>query len=117
MLRRLLVVIALACFCSHAFASKVSDLTRIKGQGEFKLRGLGLVVGPPAPATAAKTSSWPGPSPGCSKPKAMLPENSQNSRAPKSVAVVVDVTIPEVGGRSDDRFDAYISTAYKARAA
>ncbi|MBS0192530.1 MAG: flagellar basal body P-ring protein FlgI [Planctomycetes bacterium] len=115
MLRRLLVVIALACFCSHAFASKVSDLTRIKGQGEFKLRGLGLVVGLSGTGDSGKDLVLARPLARLLETEGDAPGKLTELAGAKSVAVVwVDVTIPEVGGRSDDRFDAYISTAYSA---
>jgi flagellar P-ring protein precursor FlgI len=105
----------IALIAPAALASKVADLTRIKGQGEFKLRGLGLVVGLQGTGDAGKE-------PILARPLAKLLENEGNApgqlaelSAAKAVAVVwVDVTIPEIGGRSDDRFDAYISTVYSA---
>ncbi|MGH7243999.1 MAG: flagellar basal body P-ring protein FlgI [Phycisphaerales bacterium] len=98
-----------------ALASKVSDLTRIRGQGEFKLRGLGLVVGLNGTGDSGKDMVL-------ARPLAKLLENEGNSpgqitelMGAKAVAIVwVDVTIPEVGGRADDRFDAYVSAAYGA---
>jgi flagellar P-ring protein FlgI len=116
MLRRAFFFLTLiALIAPAAFASKVADLTRIKGQGEFKLRGLGLVVGLQGTGDAGKE-------PILARPLAKLLENEGNApgrleelSAAKAVAVVwVDVTIPEIGGRSDDRFDAYISTVYSA---
>ncbi len=115
MLRRLFIALALTLLAPPALASKVSDLTRIKGQGEFKLRGLGLVVGLSGTGDSGKDMIL-------ARPLAKLLENEGNSpgnmaelAAAKAVAVVwVDVTIPEIGGRADDRFDAYISTTYAA---
>ena len=93
----------IALIAPAALASKVADLTRIKGQGEFKLRGLGLVVGLQGTGDAGKE-------PILARPLAKLLENEGNApgqlaelSAAKAVAVVwVDVTIPEIGGRSDD---------------
>ncbi|MBX3388938.1 MAG: flagellar basal body P-ring protein FlgI [Phycisphaeraceae bacterium] len=109
------IVLALAA-SPLAFASKVSDLTRIRGQGEFKLRGLGLVVGLNGTGDSGKDLVL-------ARPLAKLLESEGNSpgqitelMGAKAVAVVwVDVTIPEVGGRADDKFDAYVSAAYGAQ--
>lgn len=117
MLRRFLIAFTLCLLVLPipAFASKVSDLTRIKGQGEFKLRGLGLVVGLQGTGDSGKDLVL-------ARPLSRLLENEGNApgrleelAGAKSVAVVwVDVTIPEIGGRADDRFDVYVSTAYSA---
>lgn len=111
----LAAILALAVLAPGALASKVADLTRLRGQGEFKLRGLGLVVGLPGTGDSGKEMVL-------ARPLSKLLENEGNApgrleelAAAKSVAVVwVDVTIPEIGGRADDRFDVYISTAYSA---
>ncbi|MBN8597346.1 MAG: flagellar basal body P-ring protein FlgI [Planctomycetes bacterium] len=120
MLRPLSIAVAfllalVASPTSLALASKVSDLTRIRGQGEFKLRGLGLVVGLNGTGDSGKDMVL-------ARPLAELLKNEGNSpgqiselMGAKAVAVVwIDVTIPEVGGRADDRFDAYVSAAYGA---
>ncbi|MFO0860485.1 MAG: flagellar basal body P-ring protein FlgI [Phycisphaerales bacterium] len=116
MLRRLLIAaVCVLAVASPALASKVSDLTRIRGQGEFKLRGLGLVVGLAGTGDSGKDMVL-------ARPLSKLLESEGNSPGQitelvnaKAVAIVwVDVTIPEVGGRADDRFDAYVSVAYGA---
>ena len=89
MLRRVLFILTLiALIAPAAFASKVADLTRIKGQGEFKLRGLGLVVGLQGTGDAGKE-------PILARPLAKLLENEGNApgkieelSAAKAVAVV-----------------------------
>lgn len=115
MLRSLIILVAFVLLAPIAIASKVSDLTRIRGQGEFKLRGLGLVVGLNGTGDSGKDLIL-------ARPLSKLLENEGNSPGQiaelvgaKAVAIVwVDVTIPEVGGRADDRFDAYVSAAYGA---
>ncbi|MBS0187477.1 MAG: flagellar basal body P-ring protein FlgI, partial [Planctomycetes bacterium] len=111
----LIAAVCVLAVASPALASKVSDLTRIRGQGEFKLRGLGLVVGLAGTGDSGKDMVL-------ARPLSKLLESEGNSPGQitelvnaKAVAIVwVDVTIPEVGGRADDRFDAYVSVAYGA---
>lgn len=114
-LRTLIIGGLIAMGAGHSAATSVADLTRVKGQGEFKLRGLGLVVGLPGTGDSGKYETL-------ARPLAKLFENEGNKPVAlsemggaKAVAVVfVTVTIPEVGGRSDDRFDVRVSAAYNA---
>lgn len=94
----------------------VNDLSRIKGQGQFKLQGFGLVMGLAGtgddgkdlvlarPLAAALSSSG-------SAPGAL----SELSRSRSCALVLVTCTIKESGGRADDRFDVTVSVVNSAK--
>jgi flagellar P-ring protein FlgI len=103
------IAVILACASPLRAVTTVNEITRIQGQGELTLRGLGLVVGLNGTGDTAKDLDMVRP----------LMEVYKNSGNPvvlddfkdiKNVALVtVTCTIPETGGRIDDRFDVTVA--------
>ncbi len=111
-----ILALALASSPFQAFAgTTVKELTRIEGQGESIIRGVGLVVGLNGTGDSGKELA-------IARPLAKLLESSGNRlNTPieltnsKSVAlVVVTCIIPEAGARADDRFDVSVSVVNSA---
>jgi len=96
-------------------ATTVRELTRIKGEGQFMLSGLGLVAGLRGTGDDGKELA-------VARPMAALYREFGNELASpkefakaKSVALVwVTCTIPDKGARADDRLDVVVSTIYSA---
>jgi flagellar P-ring protein precursor FlgI len=112
--RIIIVLVVLAC-CARARASTVQELTRINGQGEYILRGVGLVIGLAGTGDSTKDLALARPL------VAMLRNNGQDIGLPEDLArnkndvrsiALVSVTciIPKEGARSDDKFDVQVST-------
>ncbi|HYF15961.1 MAG TPA: flagellar basal body P-ring protein FlgI [Phycisphaerales bacterium] len=118
MLLRALAVAAASLACSVAGAgtgTTVKELTRLEGQGESVLRGVGLVIG--LPGTGDSTADLK-----VARPLiALLKANGQDVGLPdegkgkkndvRSVALVsVTCVVPREGARTDDKFDVTVST-------
>ena len=99
-----------------ACATSVQEVTRIKGQGQSVLQGLGLVIGLPGTGDAGEELV-------VARPLMQLLQNAGNPVASvtelensQSVALVlVTCTIPEQGGLTDDRFDVSVSVINSAQ--
>src|SRR5262245_45829425 len=108
-----LCVLAAAC---PALAGTVREMTRIKGQGESILQGVGLVVGLPGTGDSGKELAT-------ARPLAKFLENSGNLigslkdlENSKAVALVsVTCVIPADGARADDKFDVIVSVLNSAK--
>lgn len=114
-LRSLCMVILLANGISQAFATTVREMTRVRGEGQFLLSGLGLVAGLRGTGDDGKELAVARPM------SALLKEAGNELGSPrefsksKSVALVwVTAVIPESGARADDRLDVSIATIYSA---
>lgn len=98
-----------------ARATTVNDLARIRGQGESKLQGLGLVLGLQGTGDSGKELV-------VARPLAKVLENNGNAissfkelASSKSAALVmVTCTIPQSGGRANDKFKVTVSTVNSA---
>lgn len=96
-------------------ATTVKDLTRISGQGQYILRGVGLVIGLPGTGDSGKDLVM-------ARPLASVLANDGNALGSvkdlsnsRSVALVlVTCVIPESGAKFDDRFDVSISVVNSA---
>jgi flagellar P-ring protein FlgI len=111
------VVLALgaqALLPAHAWATSVKELTRIEGQGESILRGVGLVIGLSNTGDSSKDLAVARPL------VALLQNNGQGIGVPeeitrgktefRSVALVsVTCVVPREGARTDDTFDVTVS--------
>lgn len=114
-IRWLVVAFLLSGVCSHAAASTVREMTRIRGEGQFLLSGLGLVAGLRGTGDDGKELA-------VARPMAALLKEAGNELASprefsksKSIALVwVTATIPESGARADDTLDVSLATVYSA---
>jgi len=94
----------------------VKDLSRIKGQGESVLRGVGLVMGLPGTGDSGKELV-------AARPLAQVLQNAgvpvpdlSELEKSKSVALVmVTCTVPANGARTDDRLDVHVTTLNSAK--
>lgn len=88
----------------------VKELTRIKGQGESVLQGLGVVMGLPGTGDSLKEMAT-------ARPLARIlsnnydgPESLRELTGPKSIALVmVTCKTPAIAARADDRFDVTVA--------
>lgn len=98
----------------------VQELTRINGQGEYILRGVGLVIGLPGTGDSSKDLAVARPLVTLLKNNGQdigLPEDLAKGKTDiKSVALVsVTCVIPKEGARMDDKFDVTVSTVNTAK--
>jgi flagellar P-ring protein precursor FlgI len=111
----LMLLFATSVSSRPAAGITVHDITRVKGEGEIKLIGLGLVTGLRGTGDDSKD-------PAVSRPLAQLMKGGGNELGSlkdlgksKSVAIVwVSCTIPENGARADDKIDVKITTMLSA---
>ena len=96
-------------------ATTVRELTRVRGEGEYILQGMGLVIGLKGTGDSGKELA-------IARPLAELLKNSGNElgsprellKANAAALVMVTCVIPERGARADDRYDVRVSTIYSA---
>jgi flagellar P-ring protein precursor FlgI len=114
---------ALLCACvwfgalgtSAAQAATVNEMVRMLGRGDYPLHGLGLVVGLPGTGDSGKDAALARPLAELLKNEGNAPANLKELQSMKGVALVmVTCTIPETGGRSDDKFDLEVSAVGSA---
>lgn len=106
--RLLALCVALACLCIIAptHATTVQELTRLKGQGQSVLRGMGLVMGLPGTGDSGKELAM-------ARPLAQWYKNNGNESGAlkelsgvKNVAVVaVSAVVEASGALTDDMLD------------
>lgn len=113
--QRLLVLAIVLCGLASARATTVMDLTRMKGDGELVIRGLGLVTG-------LKNTGDSGKELMLARPLASLLSNEGNAPArleelasSKSVAVVLVTAVVQIGSKSDDQIDVTVTTVGSAK--
>lgn len=100
---------------SGAQATTVKDLARLKGQGDSVVVGVGLVVGLSGTGDSGKELAMARPLAELLKNGGVTVGSLKELAASKSVALVtLSCTIPENGGRTDDKFDVYVSVAHSA---
>jgi len=113
---RLLTCVALLGTCCRGYcATTVKEIARIKGQGENVIRGQGLVFG-------LNGTGDPGKDLVMARELAEYYRNNGNPipdlsdlKNAKNVALVnVFITIPEGGGRIDDKFDVTVQATHTA---
>ncbi|MBX3384852.1 MAG: flagellar basal body P-ring protein FlgI [Phycisphaeraceae bacterium] len=113
---RTLAALLLLCFCVQSLsATTVRELTRVKGEGEFIMRGLGLVIGLRGTGDDGKELA-------VARPLAELLRNSGNTvaspreltKAKAAALVMVTCIIPPRGAKADDRYDVRVSVLYSA---
>lgn len=108
------VVVVLASV-ERAGATTVRELTRVRGEGEFKMSGLGLVTGLRGTGDDAKEAIVARPLSQLFTASGNEPGSLKEFAKGKSVAVVwVTCTIPEKGAMADDRIDVHVSTLLSA---
>lgn len=118
-MRTFLVAISLLVLCVAAAlspAGTVKDISRISTQGEFIIRGTGLVLGLPGTGDSGKDLAL-------ARPLAEMLKNNGNGVAvpselsnSKSAALVsVTCVIPERGGKTGDHFDVIVSVVNNAK--
>lgn len=98
----------------------VQELTRINGQGEYILRGVGLVIGLQGTGDSSKDLAVARPLVALLRNSGQdigLPEDLARGKTEiKSVALVsVTCVIPKEGARMDDKFDVTVSTLNTAK--
>ncbi len=94
----------------------IQDITRIGGQGEFPLRGMGIVIGLNGTGDSGGELA-------VAQPLAALYERSGNpipdlaalGKAKSAAIVWVDCVVPESGAREDDKLDVRVSAAFSAK--
>jgi len=105
------LVTLLVLLTAHtASAVSIQEITRLKGQGESILQGMGLVVGLPGTGDTGEDLV-------VARPLARLLESQGNPigdfeelASASSIAIVtVTCTIPASGAKADDRFDVTVS--------
>lgn len=100
---------------SRMSQTTVGDLTRIKGQGESILQGLGLVMGLPGTGDSGKELV-------VARPLAKVLENNGNAieslkeleKGKAAALVMVTCVVPASGVRADDKLDVTISVINSA---
>ncbi|MFG0256686.1 MAG: flagellar basal body P-ring protein FlgI [Phycisphaerales bacterium JB043] len=106
-----LVALAVVLVCGVSVrAISVQEITRLRGQGESVLQGMGLVIGLPGTGDSGEDLL-------VARPMAELLANSGNAvgsfeelAASRSAAIVmVTARIPESGGKVDDKYDVTVS--------
>lgn len=108
------------CICaSFAHAGTVKELTRIEGQGESVLRGVGLVIGLSGTGDSSKDIAVARPLVALLKNNGQgigLPEEVTKSKTEiKAIALVsVTATIRKEGARTDDTIDVIVATLNSA---
>ncbi len=116
----LTAILAACVVTSPACGATVQELTRINGQGEYILRGVGLVIGLNGTGDSSKDLAVARPLVALLRNSGQdigLPEDLARGRTEiKSVALVsVTCVIPKEGARSDDKFDVIVSTVNTAK--
>lgn len=102
------LLVLLTAHAAHAVS--IQEITRLKGQGESILQGMGLVVGLPGTGDTGEDLV-------VARPLAKLLESQGNPigdfeelASASSIAIVtVTCTIPASGAKADDRFDVTVS--------
>lgn len=95
--------------------TSVQEMTRIEGQGESILRGLGIVFG-------LKGTGDSGADMAAARMVARFYENSGNplpdlrelAKAKSFALVAIEVVVPPEGARKDDKLDVFVSTTHAA---
>lgn len=117
MLRTLLILAALfmAAFPQTASAITVRELTRVRGQGQVRLQGVGLVMGLRGTGDDIKDGIVARPMAALLKDGGNEPASINDFGKGKSAAVVlVTCTIPESGAMADDVLDVQVSVMLSA---
>ena len=116
--RRLQALIALAVLvlaATIARATTVVDLTRIKGEGELVLRGLGLVTGLKGTGDSGKELMLARPLASLLANEGNAPARLEDLAATKSVALVLVTAVVRVGTKADDQIDVTVTTVGSAK--
>ncbi|MCC6677063.1 MAG: flagellar basal body P-ring protein FlgI [Phycisphaerales bacterium] len=117
-MRRVAVVLGMVlglAMARPALGVTVKELSRLKGQGESVIQGIGLVVGLSATGDSGKELAMARPL------MQVLANNGNMLGSPKELAssksvalVTVTCTIPAAGARADDRLDAMVAVVNSA---
>lgn len=98
-----------------ARAATVKELTRLKGQGESVIQGIGLVVGLSGTGDSGKELAMARPLMQVLANNGNMLGSAKELASSKSVALVtVTCTIPAAGARADDRLDAMVAVVNSA---
>jgi flagellar P-ring protein precursor FlgI len=101
---------------SPARATSVKEVTRIAGQGESVLRGVGLVVGLAGTGDEGKDLIVARPLAALLQSNGMLVTSIDELAKSKAAALVsVTITVPREGARSDDKLDVSVSVLNTAK--
>jgi flagellar P-ring protein precursor FlgI len=101
---------------SPAFATSVKEITRISGQGESVLRGVGLVVGLAGTGDEGKDLVVARPLAALLQSNGQLVTSIDELAKSKSAALVsVTITVPREGARTDDKLDVSVSVLNTAK--
>ncbi len=114
---RAIMTAAAACILTTlaAHAVTVGDITRIKGEGEFRLHAVGLVVGLKGTGDDMKDPIIARPMYQLYKTLGNEPGSLKDFAKGKSVALVMlSCTIPEKGALADDALDVHVSVSHNA---
>ena len=114
-LRCLVALGALLVVASSARATTVVDLTRMKGEGELVLRGLGLVTGLPGTGDTGKELMLARPLASLLANEGNAPASLAELAAGKSVAVVMVSAVVRTGTKTDDQIDVTVTTIGSAK--
>jgi flagellar P-ring protein precursor FlgI len=108
----LLSLVVVSCACRGAIAdTTVKEITRIKGQGESVIQGLGLVMGLPGTGDSGKELTLARPLAQVLANNYNAPEALRELAGIKTVALVmVTCRTPAVAARADDRLDVTVTT-------
>lgn len=119
-MKRLCAVIA-ACLTLTVHVNRVGgvtvgDITRIKGEGEFKMQAMGLVVGLKGTGDDMKDPIIARPMYQLYKTLGNEPGSLKDFAKGKNVALVmVTCTIPEKGSFADDKLDVHVAASHGAQ--
>lgn len=117
-IRRLSLLVAfvvLLLAATFARATTVVDLTRIKGEGELVLRGLGLVTGLKGTGDSGKELMLARPLASLLANEGNAPARLEDLAATKSVALVLVTAVVRVGTKADDQIDVTVTTVGSAK--
>lgn len=98
-----------------AYATTVVDLTRLKGEGEMVLRGLGLVTGLKGTGDSGKELMLARPLASLLANEGNAPARLEELASTKSVAVVIVTAVVRVGTKTDDQIDVTVTTVGSAK--
>jgi flagellar P-ring protein precursor FlgI len=112
----LVPVVACVLLTRSAEATTIKELTRIRGQGESVLRGVGLVVGLAGTGDEGKDLVVARPLAAMLQANGQLVTSIDELAKSKAVALVsVTVTVPREGARVDDKLDVSVSVLNTAK--
>lgn len=115
-MRRVLVMLSLLVLVSPAFGARtLREIARIKGENEYKLQGLGLVVGLPGTGDSGKELVMARPLAEVLRRQGNeIPDFDELAKSQSVALVMVTARVPRTGARVGDQLDITVSAMHSA---